>query len=87
MTKETKEIKKAIVGVVLSDKMEKTRTVISESVKKHPVYGKYVKTRKKFMVHDEDNKSKAGDQVVLQETKPISKGKKWVITEILGQAK
>ncbi len=69
--------KKTMVGVVLSDKMNKSRVIVTEGVKKHPAYGKFLKTRKKFFVHDADNKSKAGDRVVLQETIPISKNKRW----------
>jgi len=54
-----------------------------ETVKKHPLYGKYLKRRKKYMIHDEKNESKIGDIVSFVETKPISKRKKWQIKEII----
>ena len=74
---------KKITGLVISDKMNKSRVVVVEGVKKHPVFGKYLKTRKKFMAHDEENKSKRGHQVVIRETTPLSKRKRWEIIEIL----
>ncbi len=63
------------VGVVTSDKMDKTRVVKTESVKKHTKYGKYFKTSSKFYAHDPENKSKAGDKVAIKESIPISKKK------------
>ncbi len=80
---ESSDKKREMVGVVLSDKMNKTRSVIVEGVKKHEVYGKILKTRKKYFAHDEDNKSVAGDRVLLQETIPLSKQKRWKIVSIL----
>lgn len=80
------DVKKTIVGIVSSDKMDKSRTVLVEAVKKHPTYGKYVGSRTKFMAHDAENKSKIGDKVVLIETRPLSKNKRWQIQEILGKA-
>ncbi|MCX7820931.1 MAG: 30S ribosomal protein S17 [Brevinematales bacterium] len=77
------KIKKVYEGVVVSDKMDKSRVVVVETVKKHPLYGKFLRRRKKYMVHDEENKSKVGDRVSFVETRPISKRKKWVIQEIL----
>jgi small subunit ribosomal protein S17 len=81
----TAETKRKTVAIVVSDKMDKSRIVVVERQKKHPVYGKYIKVRKKFCVHDAENKSKIGDKVVIQESIPISKRKKWVLLEILGQ--
>jgi small subunit ribosomal protein S17 len=83
MSTETKN-KRKITGLVVSDKMNKSRVVVVEDRKKHSSYEKYMKTRKKFMVHDEENKSKRGNTVVIQETAPFSKRKKWEIVEILG---
>ncbi|MEJ5283830.1 MAG: 30S ribosomal protein S17 [Brevinematia bacterium] len=77
------KIKKVYEGVVVSDKMDKSRVVVVETIKKHPLYGKFLRRRKKYMVHDEENKSKAGDRVSFVESRPISKRKKWVIQEIL----
>lgn len=79
-------VKKKMVGIVISDKMDKSRIVIVKGVKKHSTYGKFLKTKKKFMVHDESNKTKIGDKILIQESKPISKRKKWEIVEIVGKA-
>ncbi len=76
------KIKKIYTGIVVSDKMDKSRVVVVETVKKHPLYGKFLKRRKKYMVHDEKNESKAGDIVTFVETKPFSKRKMWQIQEI-----
>jgi small subunit ribosomal protein S17 len=84
MSTEVKKTKKKMTGVVVSDKMEKSRVVVVEGKKKDVTYKKYLKTRKNFMVHDEENKSKRGNTVVIQETAPRSKRKKWEIVEILG---
>lgn len=78
-----KKEKKLLKGVVISDKMNKSRVVVVEKIKKHPVYGKYVRRRKKYMIHDEKNESKTGDVVLFKETRPISKRKKWMIVEVL----
>ncbi len=77
------KVKKVYEGVVVSDKMDKSRSVVVETIKKHPLYGKFLRRRKKYMIHDEENKSKVGDRVSFVETKPISKRKKWIILEIL----
>lgn len=78
--------KKSFVGIVKSDKMSKSRVVVVEGVRKHPIYGKYLKSRKKFMAHDEQNLSKEGDRVLLEETRPMSSRKKWTIIQVIGQA-
>ncbi len=76
--KETK-IRK-IVGVVVSDKMNKTRVVSVSRLKKHPKYLKYYRTTSKFKVHDETNEYKTGDTVIIEETRPLSREKRWRIT-------
>jgi small subunit ribosomal protein S17 len=86
MAKKAKETKKQLVGIVSSDKMLKSRVVYVEGVKVHPEYGKILKTRKKFMAHDDKNKSKVGDRILMQESVPISKRKRWEIVEILSKA-
>ncbi|KKU99282.1 MAG: 30S ribosomal protein S17 [Candidatus Jorgensenbacteria bacterium GW2011_GWC1_48_8] len=68
-------------GTVVSDKMNKTRVVAVERLKKHPRYGKYFKVTRRFKAHDEKNEYKTGDKVVIQETRPISREKRWVIVE------
>lgn len=70
-------------GKVVSDKMDKTRVVEVERLKKHPRYLKYYKTSKKYKVHDEENEYKEGDDVIIAETKPISKNKKWKIQGLI----
>jgi small subunit ribosomal protein S17 len=83
MQKSERSHRKERVGVVISDKMDKTRTVRVDRVVRHPTYNKMLKTQTKFKVHDEGNKSKAGDTVRIQETRPISKTKRWRLLEII----
>ena len=70
-------VKKDLVGKVVSDKNDKTITVLVETYKKHPKYGKRVKSSKKYCAHDETNKAKVGDIVRIVETRPISKTKRF----------
>ncbi len=71
--------KRKIIGVVVSDKMNKTRVVEVAGFKKHPKYLRYYKTVKRFKAHDEKNEYKTGDKVMIEETRPISKEKRWKI--------
>lgn len=71
--------KRVLRGVVVSDKADKTITVRVNRKVKHPVYKKYINRSKKYSVHDEDNKYKLGEIVSIQENKPISKTKRWVV--------
>ena len=75
-----KKIRK-IKGVVTSDKMNKTRVVTVSSLKKHPKYLKYYKTTTKFKAHDENNEYKTGDNVIIEETRPLSREKRWKIIQ------
>jgi small subunit ribosomal protein S17 len=70
------------VGIVVSDKMDKTVVVLVEKRYMHPIYGKTLKTSKRFMTHDSSNSCKIGDKVVIQETIPLSKKKRWKVTQI-----
>ena len=79
--------RKERVGVVQSDKMDKTVTVSVRRRMKHPMYGKYLERSSKFMVHDEENEANEGDTVRIMETRPISKNKRWRLVEILERAK
>jgi small subunit ribosomal protein S17 len=79
--------RKERVGVVLSDKMDKTRVVAVEQLMQHPKYKKYVRRRKKFYAHDEKNEAREGDLVLIVETRPLSKLKRWRIVKILRRAK
>ena len=74
---------KFLLGTVVSDKMNKTRVVQVTWKSKHAVYDKLTKHVRKFKAHDENNTSKMGDQVRLMETRPLSKDKRWVISEIM----
>ncbi len=74
-------------GVVVSNRMDKSITVLVERKLKHPLYGKFVKMSKKFMAHDEKNEANIGDKVRIMETRPLSKKKRWRLVEILEKAK
>lgn len=82
MTQVKKNVKE-FVGVVVSDKMDKTVVVAVERKMAHPLYGKQIKKTKKFHAHDEENKCKVGDIVRIKESRPLSKLKRWVVVEIL----
>jgi small subunit ribosomal protein S17 len=83
----TRSLRKERIGVVSSNKMEKS-VVVSEVKKvKHPVYGKFVLKTKKYVAHDEKNDCNEGDTVKIMETRPMSKTKKWRIVEIIERAK
>lgn len=79
-------MKKQVVGVVVSDKMDKTVTVLVERLVKHRLYHKYIKRRRKFAAHDESNALSIGDKVLLTESRPISKTKKWRVSKVLEKA-
>ncbi|MGB0999378.1 MAG: 30S ribosomal protein S17 [Flavobacteriales bacterium] len=82
-----RNLRKERTGVVVSDKMDKSITVSIERRIKHPMYGKFVKTTKKFVAHDETNDCNIGDTVRIMETRPLSKRKRWRLVEILERAK
>ena len=75
------------VGLVVSDKMDKTITVAIERQVKHPIYGKFVKQTTKLKAHDETNDAGAGDTVRIQETRPLSKTKRWRLVEVVERAR
>jgi small subunit ribosomal protein S17 len=79
--------RKELVGVVTSDKRDKTITIFVERKEKHPLYGKVLKKSKKFQVHDENNDSHVGDTVRVMETRPLSKTKRFRLVEIIEKAK
>tara|TARA_B100000780_G_C21094703_1_gene441396 strand:+ start:1313 stop:1567 length:255 start_codon:yes stop_codon:yes gene_type:complete len=82
-----RNLRKERVGVVTSDKMEKSIVVTVERKVKHPMYGKFVKKTKKFTAHDEKNECGVGDTVRIMETRPLSKSKNWRLVEIIEKAK
>lgn len=79
MKNKQKIIRRTLKGVVVSDKMDKTIVVLVERLKQHPLYKKRYKVHKRYKAHDPENKHKMGDKVVIQESKPISKDKKWIV--------
>jgi len=84
---ETRKLRKERTGLVVSDKMDKSITVIVERKVKHPIYGKFVKKTSKFIAHDEKNDCNIGDTVRIMETRPLSKNKCWRLVEIIERAK
>ena len=84
---ESRNLRKERIGVVSSNKMDKTITVVVERRLQHPVYGKFMKKSKKFLAHDENNDCNQGDTVKIMEMRPMSKRKRWRLVEILERAK
>jgi small subunit ribosomal protein S17 len=78
--------RKTLVGVVFSDKMDKTVGVMVNRLVLHPIYKKYIRKRKKVKAHDEKNECHIGDKVLLIETRPLSKEKRWRVKEIVERA-
>ncbi len=84
---ETRNLRKEKIGVVVSNKMEKSIVVAVDRKVKHPMYGKFVNKTTKFTAHDEKNECAQGDTVKIQETRPLSKNKRWRLVEIIERAK
>ncbi|MEI7960363.1 MAG: 30S ribosomal protein S17 [Chitinophagaceae bacterium] len=82
-----RNLRKMRIGVVTSDKMDKTITVAVERKVKHPIYGKFVKKTTKFHAHDEKQECGIGDVVKIMETRPLSKTKRWRLVEVVEKAK
>ncbi len=78
--------RKVRMGRVISDKMDKTVVVLMERLVKHPVYGKYIRKRKRCKVHDEENQCRTGDVIRFMETRPLSKDKCWRFVEFIDRA-
>ena len=79
--------RKVRVGVVVSDKMEKTAVIAVDRLVKHPVYKKFIKRTSKFKAHDAQNECQIGDLVKIMETRPLSKTKRWRVVEVLEKVK
>jgi len=75
--------KKTRVGVVASNKMDKTVVVTVERIVPHPKYRKFIRRRNKFSAHDSENQCQIGDRVLIQESRPLSRTKRWVVVEVL----
>lgn len=82
-----RNLRKERIGIVTSNKMQKSITVSVERRQKHPMYGKFIKLTKKFHAHDEENQCNIGDTVRIMETRPLSKSKRWRLVEIIERAK
>jgi len=81
------ENRKIRMGTVISNKMDKTATVLMERLIEHPLYHRVVKRSKKLLAHDENNECQIGDKVVVVETRPLSKRKRWKVAEIVERSK
>ena len=79
-------MKRQLLGTVVSDKMDKTSVVMVERLVKHRLYQKYVRRRAKFAAHDEGNACRIGDKVIITESRPLSKNKKWRVSKIVEKA-
>ena len=84
---EERNLRKTRIGIVVSDKMDKTITVAIQDHVRHPLYNKIVKKTYKLKAHDENNECKIGDKVKVMETRPLSKDKRWRLVEIMERAK
>ncbi|NPD44353.1 MULTISPECIES: 30S ribosomal protein S17 [unclassified Lentimicrobium] len=82
-----RNLRKERVGLVVSNKMDRSIVVEIETKKKHPIYGKFVKQTNKLMAHDDANDCNIGDTVKIMETRPLSKNKRWRLVEIIERAK
>lgn len=78
--------RRQVVGSVVSDKMDKSIVVLTERLVKHALYKKYIKRRAKFTAHDENNECNIGDKVLITESRPLSKNKRWRLTKIIEKA-
>ncbi len=87
MENKIRNLRKERIGIVVSNKMDKTIVVAVERKQRHPKYGKFIKLTKKFYAHDEKNECSEGDIVKIMETRPLSKTKRWRLVEIIEKVK
>jgi small subunit ribosomal protein S17 len=87
MTEAIQKIKRQLTGRVVSDKMDKTVTVLVERKVKHPLYGKVIRRSNKFHAHDENNDYREGDVVIIEESRPLSRTKTWKVVELIERAR
>jgi small subunit ribosomal protein S17 len=78
--------KRQVTGTVVSDKMDKTIVVLAETLVKHRLYQKYIKRHTKFKAHDKDNTCRVGDKVIITESRPLSKTKRWRVSRVVQKA-
>ena len=86
MTEEVTKEAKTVQGIVASNKMDKTISVLVERKVKHPIYGKFIRRSKKYLAHDENNQCNEGDVVVIEASRPISKTKNWQLQKVVAKA-
>jgi small subunit ribosomal protein S17 len=86
MSEEKQVVSRTVVGKVVSNKMDRTITVLIERQVKHPIYGKYIRRSSKLHAHDENNQCNIGDIVAIKECRPISKTKSWTLVQVVEQA-
>ncbi|HYB20427.1 MAG TPA: 30S ribosomal protein S17 [Thermodesulfobacteriota bacterium] len=79
-------IQKTMMGTVVSDRMDKTRVVVVQRLVRHPLYQKYIRKRTRYKVHDEKNACHLGDRILIVETRPLSREKRWRVKEIVERA-
>ncbi len=79
--------RKTRIGTVVSDKMDKTVVVTVTRTTRHPMYGKIIRKNKKFKAHDQDNQCRVGDKVLIMETRPLSRDKRWRVAQVLEKTK
>ena len=84
---QTQNVARALTGTVVSDKMNKTVTVLVERKVKHPLYGKIIRLSKKYHAHDENNEYQLGDTVVIEECRPLSRTKAWRVSRLIEKAR
>ncbi len=82
----TRGTRRQVTGTILSNKMDKTVVVVAERLVKHPLYKKYIRRQHKFVAHDKDNACQIGDKVLITETRPLSKTKRWRVSRIVEKA-
>jgi small subunit ribosomal protein S17 len=82
----TRGMKRQVTGTIISNKMDKTVVVLIERLVKHPLYEKYIRRRNKFVAHDNDNACMIGDKVLITESRPLSKTKRWRVSKIVEKA-
>ncbi len=83
---EKKGLRRTLIGIVTSNKMDKTVVVVVNRRFQHPIYGKFIQRRKKYMAHDPQNACDMGDRVMIEESRPYSRRKRWLVKEIVEKA-
>lgn len=84
--KVNKKLCRTLIGTVASDKMDKTVVVTVVRRVQHPIYGKFIRRRKRYMAHDFENSCRVGDKILIEESRPLSRHKRWLVKEILEKA-